>query len=114
MKNNESMYERIYSVVSMVPPGKVATYGQIARIAGRCSARNVGYSMASVPSESAVPWHRIINSRGKISVRSHGDTCNAQRQMLESEGIVFSDSGAVDLEEFGWNGPLESAGPDVW
>ncbi len=102
----ESMYRRIYSVVNLVPPGKVATYGQIARIAGRCTARNVGYAMSSVSSESDVPWHRIINSRGKISVRSCGETCTAQSRMLETEGVVFSNAGTVDLERFGWTGPL--------
>ena len=108
----ESMYCRIYSVVNMVPPGKVATYGQIARIAGRCSARNVGYAMSSVSSDSDVPWHRIINSRGRISVRSHGEECTAQSRMLESEGILFSDSRTIDLEIFGWEGPAIETGSD--
>ena len=106
----ESMYCRIYSVVNMVPPGKVATYGQIARIAGRCSARNVGYAMSSVSSDSDVPWHRVINSRGRISVRSSGEACTAQGRMLESEGVVFSTAGTVDLERFGWTGPLPDGG----
>ena len=108
----ESMYHRIYSVVTMVPPGRVATYGQIARITGRCSARNVGYAMSSVSSESDVPWHRIINSRGKISVRSFGEACTVQHRMLESEGVVFSAAGTVDLERFGWTGPLPDRGSD--
>lgn len=108
----ESMYCRIYSIVNMVPPGKVATYGQIARIAGRCSARNVGYAMSSVPSEYDVPWHRIINSRGRISVRSHGEECTAQSRMLEFEGVLFNDAGTVDLETFGWEGPAMEAGSD--
>ncbi len=108
----ESMYCRIYSVVNMVPPGKVATYGQIARITGRCSARNVGYAMSSVSSDSDVPWHRVINSRGRISVRSHGEECTAQSRMLESEGVVFNDAGTVDLETFGWEGPAIETGSD--
>jgi len=108
----ESMYCRIYSVVNMVPPGKVATYGQIARIAGRCSARNVGYAMSSIPPESDVPWHRIINSRGNVSIRSHGERCTAQRKMLETEGIVFSTGGSVDLHGFGWEGPPRDTGSD--
>lgn len=108
----ESMYRRIYSVVSMVPPGKVATYGQIARIAGGCSARNVGYAMSSVSPQSDVPWHRVINSRGKISVRSYGEACTAQSKMLENEGVVFNTAGTVDLERFGWTGPLPGGGSD--
>jgi len=102
MNRTKSMYERIYSVVSMIPPGRIATYGQIARIAGGCSARNVGYAMSSVPHDSDVPWHRVINSRGQVSVRSHGEPCNAQQQMLQSEGIIFSESGKADLDRFGW------------
>ncbi len=108
----ESMYKRIYSTVSIIPPGRVATYGQIARIAGKCSARNVGYAMSSVPPESDVPWHRVINSRGSISVRSHGEPSTAQRKMLETEGIVFSTRGTVDLDRFGWQGPKPDSGSD--
>ncbi len=102
---NESMYARIYSIVRMIPIGKVATYGQISRIAGRCSARNVGYAMSSVPFGSDVPWHRVINSRGMVSIRSGGDVCTAQRQMLESEGIRFDEKGRINLDIFGWEGP---------
>jgi methylated-DNA-protein-cysteine methyltransferase-like protein len=107
-----ALYRRIYHLVCMVPPGRVATYGQIARLAGRCSARNVGYAMSSVPPESLVPWHRVMNSRGRISVRSDGEPCNAQRQMLESEGIVFGPGGIVDLEIFGWQGPAGEVSDD--
>ena len=103
------MYSRIYSIVSQIPRGKVATYGQISRIAGGCSARNVGYAMSSVPFGSDVPWHRVVNSRGMISIRSSGDECNAQRQLLEAEGIRFGRNGRIDLDEFGWEGP-----PPFW
>lgn len=98
-------YRRIYDAVRAVPPGRVATYGQIARIAGRCSARNVGFAMCSLDSDSDVPWHRVINSRGRVSVRSRGEPCRLQRVMLESEGVVFGPEGSVDLEEFGWRVP---------
>lgn len=101
------MYRRIYDTVRTVPPGRVATYGQIARIAGRCSARNVGYAMSSVLPESDVPWHRVINSRGRVSVRSRGEPSRLQRAMLESEGVVFGPGGSVDLEVFGWRGPKD-------
>ncbi len=108
----ESMYCRIYSVVKMVPPGKVATYGQIARIAGRCSARNVGYAMSSVSSDSDVPWHRVINSMGRVSVRSHGEECTAQSRMLESESVRCSHSRSVDREKSGGEGPAGETGSD--
>ncbi|MBN2586374.1 MAG: MGMT family protein [Candidatus Fermentibacteraceae bacterium] len=99
----------------MIPPGRVATYGQIARLAGRCSPRNVGYAMSSVPPDSPVPWHRVINSRGRISVRSDGEPCDAQRQMLRSEGIEFGPGGTVDLSVFGWRGPAgEVSNDEQW
>lgn len=99
------MYRRIYDAVISVPPGRVATYGQIARIAGGCSARNVGYAMSSLQPDSDVPWHRVINSRGTVSVRSRGEACRLQRVMLESEGFIFGPEGSVDLAVFGWEGP---------
>ena len=101
--SNDSMYDRIYGVVKMIPSGKVASYGQIAGIARRCSARNVGYAMSSVPVDSGVPWHRVVNSRGMISVRSHGQECSAQRQLLEGEGVAFNSSGRIDLSVYGWD-----------
>jgi len=101
------MYRRIYDVVRQIPSGKVSTYGQIARIAGRCSARNVGYAMSSVPADSGIPWHRVINSKGMISVRSDGSPSDAQKQLLEGEGVDFSPNGRIDLKRYGWHGPGE-------
>lgn len=106
MRSSESLYERIYRIVRLIPPGKVATYGQISRIAGRCSPRNVGYAMSSVASGSGIPWHRVINSRGMISIRSDGSPSPMQRSMLESEGVVFRKGGSIDLEKYGWEGPM--------
>ena len=101
----ESMYDRIYRIVRMIPRGKVASYGMIARIAGRCSPRNVGYAMSSVPVDTDVPWHRVVNSRGMISIRNHGSECSAQRQLLEAEDVEFDPSGKISLKEYGWQGP---------
>ena len=114
MRGPGGLYSVIYSLVRMVPPGRVATYGQIARLTGRCSARTVGYAMASVTPDSGVPWHRVVNSLGGISTRSDGRPCDAQRQMLESEGVIFGPSGRIDLDLFGWNGPAPEGGPDGW
>jgi methylated-DNA-protein-cysteine methyltransferase-like protein len=96
-------HERVYAVVRAIPAGRVATYGQIAEIAGRCTPRMVGYAMSSVPEGSDVPWHRVINGRGEISLCGEG--LALQRALLESEGIVFDGSGRVDLGAFGWSGP---------
>ncbi len=97
------MYERIYAVVRRIPRGQVASYGQIAKIAGKCSARNVGYAMSSLRFDSDVPWHRVINSRGMVSPRKDGNGNLIQRQMLETEGIVFNATGRVNLGEVGWH-----------
>jgi methylated-DNA-protein-cysteine methyltransferase-like protein len=96
-------HERIYRVVRAIPEGRVATYGQVAEIAGRCTPRMVGYAMASVPAGTDVPWHRVINSRGTSSLR--GDGREVQMALLRAEGVAFDEGGRVDLGEFGWRGP---------
>jgi methylated-DNA-protein-cysteine methyltransferase-like protein len=99
------LYDHIYALVRMIPPGRVATYGQIAEIVGRCTPRMVGYAMAAVPYGSDVPWHRVLNSRGSVSVRADGNACAVQRGMLEAEGVRFDGRGRVDLHAVGWRGP---------
>jgi len=99
------MYELIYAVIRQIPTGKVATYGQIANIVGDCSARMVGYALAILKTGSDVPWQRVINREGKISLRSNGTESILQRQLLEDEGILFDGKGQVDLNKFGWSGP---------
>ncbi len=94
---NGSMYQRIYSIVRSIPFGKIMTYGQVAKKAGGCSARNVGYAMAALPFDSDVPWQRVINAKGCISQRADGNGNLVQRQILEAEGVSFNDNGRVDL-----------------
>jgi methylated-DNA-protein-cysteine methyltransferase-like protein len=96
------LYERIYATVRRVPPGRVATYGQIAKLTGGCGARQVGYALAALPEKSTVPWQRIINSQGRVSLRSGGGHDDLQRQLLEEEGIEFSLDGRIDLRRFSW------------
>lgn len=100
----DSTRERIYVQVRKVPRGKVATYGQIASLAGLDGqARQVGYAMAALPSHSAVPWHRVINAQGRVSMRREGPAGSIiQQQMLEREGVMFDDGGRVALARFGW------------
>ncbi|MBM3306844.1 MAG: MGMT family protein [Candidatus Eisenbacteria bacterium] len=97
------MHERIHAVVRLIPAGRVATYGQVAAVAGRCTPRMVGYAMAAVPAGSGVPWHRVINAAGRISLRGEGG--EVQRALLEREGVAFDDGGRVDLETHLWAGP---------
>ncbi len=100
------IYERIYAVVCQIPPGKVATYGQIAAIVGGCTARMVGYAMAALPHGTDVPWQRVINRQGKISPRVGGNGSALQRQLLEAEGVRFDpQKHCVAFEEVGWVGP---------
>jgi methylated-DNA-protein-cysteine methyltransferase-like protein len=99
-----SVYERIYAVVRQIPRGKVATYGQIARRVDRCTPRMVGYAMAALSRGTGVPWQRVINYKGEISRRRHGDGGLRQRKLLEGEGIRFDSRGRVDLQNVRWNG----------
>lgn len=103
--DSSGLYERVYEVVSSVPRGRVATYGQVAEIVGRCTPRLVGYAMASLPAGRHVPWHRVINGRGEISFARESEGYQVQRGMLEAEGVQFDDRGKVDLRVFGWTGP---------
>ena len=101
---SDSTRERIYAQVRKVPRGRVATYGQIAFLAGlEGQARQVGYAMAALPSSSTVPWHRVINAQGRVSMRSEGSGGSIiQQQLLEREGVVFDGGGRVALARFGW------------
>ena len=98
-------YELIWSVVRKIPRGRVATYGQIAELAGlEGHARQVGYALHNLPERSNVPWHRVINAKGEISLRVGGDSHELQELLLRAEGVVFDCHGRVDLREYGWRG----------
>jgi methylated-DNA-protein-cysteine methyltransferase-like protein len=98
----DSVYARVYAVVREIPRGKVATYGQIAKIVDRCTARMVGYAMAALRGRTDIPWQRVINSKGEISTRSRGDGALRQRKLLEKEGIRFDPRGRVNLRKVRW------------
>jgi methylated-DNA-protein-cysteine methyltransferase-like protein len=95
-------YQRIYSVIRRIPRGRVATYGQIASLAGLPGhARQVGYALHALPAGSAVPWQRVINASGGISLRPMSGGIS-QRILLEKEGVRFDQRGRVSLETFAW------------
>jgi methylated-DNA-protein-cysteine methyltransferase-like protein len=95
---------QIWSVVRRIPRGKVATYGQIAELAGiEGHARQVGYALNALPEGSPVPWHRVVNSFGEISARSADDSHELQRMLLEAEGVEFDVRGRLDLRRFRWD-----------
>ena len=94
--------KRIYEIVRQIPYGYVATYGQISRLVSGSTPRLVGFAMASAGKEDYVPWHRVINAKGKISARSSGGGSEIQRLMLEEEGILFTAYGVIELDRYGW------------
>jgi methylated-DNA-protein-cysteine methyltransferase-like protein len=98
-------YAQIYRCVSCIPPGRVATYGQIAKLAGIPNgARSVGYALSALDDGSRVPWHRVVNAAGEISARSTDDSMeNVQRIRLEREGVVFDAQGRIRLAMYRWN-----------
>ncbi len=104
MNNHSASYfAEVYSIVRLVPPGKVSSYGQIAKMTSRPrAARQVGYAMAALDDESDVPWHRIVNSRGEISTRATGEYESVQRYFLEEEGVEFNSKGRINLQKYGW------------
>jgi methylated-DNA-protein-cysteine methyltransferase-like protein len=98
-----SHYEKIYAIVRQIPRGKVATYGQIARLAEMPGhARQVGYALHTLPEKSDVPWHRVINSKGQISLHAHDVSHSMQKVLLKKEGVSFDADNRVSLTAYGW------------
>jgi methylated-DNA-protein-cysteine methyltransferase-like protein len=96
-------YARIYAIVRRIPRGRVATYGQVAALAGlRGHARQVGYALHTLSGATNVPWHRVINARGEISHRSRFGGELRQRQMLEAEGVEFDWRGRIRMGRYRW------------
>lgn len=93
-------YSRIFDTVSRIPRGRVATYGQVAREAGLGRrARLVGYALHRCPRD--VPWHRVVNARGRISLPADSTSAMTQRRRLIEEGVVFLGP-RLDLDRYGW------------
>lgn len=94
--------EMIWQIIASIPEGNVATYGQIARLAGYPNhARYVGSTLKKLPKDTSLPWHRVINGQGKISFPPDSKAYKAQRFRLEEEGILFREA-KVRLSEFRW------------
>ena len=87
-----------------IPPGRVATYGQVALLAGLPGhARQVGYALHALPEHSTVPWHRVVNARGGISPRAVPGAELVQQQLLMQEGVRLNAKGQVSLAQARWN-----------
>lgn len=102
-----SFFDRVYIVVRQIPRGKVASYGQIAALLGHPqAARTVGWALNALRGSEVddVPWQRVINSYGRISISRADLGAELQRALLEEEGVEFDSRGYVDLGRFGWRG----------
>lgn len=110
-----TVFEKVYEIVQRVPKGKVITYSDISRLlSGRLSAKWVGWAMRALPSEAKegkrfssknVPWHRVVNSQGKLSTGKIIEKLDLQMSLLHSEGIVFDrETGRIDLSKYEWKG----------
>ncbi len=95
-------YQRVVRLIKNIPKGKVATYGQIAEYAGnRRAAREVSYILHSSSEKENLPWQRVINSKGRISMKP-GRGYELQKQLLQDEGVVFDEEDRVDFDKFLW------------
>jgi methylated-DNA-protein-cysteine methyltransferase-like protein len=111
-------HDRVFAVVRTVPPGRVTTYGDVAGALGsRRVARQVGYALAALPPDrDDVPWHRVVNGRGRLSPRAHGSPSDEQILRLRAEGIVIEPDGRIAdfcTRRFRPESPSPNADPDV-
>lgn len=106
-----SRYRRIWNQVAIIPPGQVASYGQIARLAGMPrGARMVGRALGRAPAGLRLPWHRVLNAQGRIALPEESDAYRRQEHLLIDEGIPVN-SGCVDVGRYGWRPTLDEL---VW
>ncbi len=101
MSETETVFQRIYDVVKRIPQGKVATYGQVALVAGNPRwARVVGYALHCNPDPSTIPCYRVVNREGRVSPAFVFGGENVQVQLLKNDGVSFLDETHVDMENF--------------
>ena len=104
---------KVLALVKKIPKGKVATYGQIARLAGKAhAARGVGWILNACAESHNLPWQRVINSQGKISFPPKTKEHVEQKRLLASEGIQFHDRTSLDLGIYQWKKEPKTSRPD--
>lgn len=109
----KSTFDRVYEIVENIPYGRVATYGQIARMLGNPRlSRAVGYALHGSPEGAGLPCHRVVNRFGGLSAAFEAAGINEQRILLEEEGVAFTKEGNVDLERFLWDGEWNEIPPE--
>ncbi len=102
--NTGEFNKRIYEIAKMIPRGRVATYGQLAFMAGNPQgARMAGMAMKKVPGNMNIPCHRVVNADGDTAPDYVFESKNHQRAMLETEGIIFKSNGKIDMKRYKWN-----------
>ena len=105
---DRSWAKQVWKVVLDIPPGHVLTYGDVARLSGMPrAARRVSQAMSWAPKGMNVPWHRVINAQGKISIPADSPWHEKQKSLLQEEGVVFL-KGKVDLGKFGYRGAVDA------
>lgn len=103
MQGEPDIDHRIWQVVALIPRGRVATYGDVASKAGLPgAARRVGRALNNLPADTRIPWHRVINARGRLSLPERSAGQYTQRERLESEGVVFRANHSIDLDKYRW------------
>ncbi len=98
----DPIYKHIYTIIEQIPKGRVATYGQIARLAGIGQPRRIGYALRILHEENSTPWHRVINAKGEISKRWEMGCEDHQKSLLEEEGVIFESNIRISLAQFQW------------
>ena len=94
---------RIWQVVAAIPAGRVASYGQVAELAGLGrGARQVGRALRILPGDTRIPWHRVINAQGRISLPTNSRGYYIQKERLQAEGVEFTLAGKIRLQQFRW------------
>ncbi len=103
-----SFYEQVYALVRQIPRGKVTSYGRVAQMLGRPNAaRAVGYALSALkdqPAGAGVPWHRVINSEGRITIANRQHSADDQARLLRAEGVLVGEDLRVDLQHYLWSG----------
>ena len=97
--------QRIWQVISAIPSGRVCSYGEIAKLAGLGrGARQTAWALRGLPRDTRIPWHRVINSQGRISMPEGSSGYREQRKRLRAEGVGFAETGRIASSEFWWRG----------
>jgi methylated-DNA-protein-cysteine methyltransferase-like protein len=106
-KNVKSIYLQVWKTVASIPPGSVATYGQIARLSGFANgARRIGLALRSAPADIDLPWHRVVNAQGKISIPASDPAHREQVRRLSAESVPVV-GGRIDMSHYAWTPDLD-------